>query len=360
MYWRAEKALIEYTVKTFRRIFAYAPDWLNKDLEVVQLSSGSKGGDIIFEQYNEEPEKYPRITVGGVGGTWGQLAFNDIINTYDADTYSMGSRTMQQVYINGSSSVAVSVPSGAYQQSLRGVFVNASWTGLDYGNDPLQVFLYKNYTTSPVLVSSGSFGSLTNLDLAQFYTEMYPLIALTDTDYWLVYQAATGSSYYVAIDPTTAANYVVQGTPQSGSVVSSLLFPAFLRIGGAFDGTLQLQCQAKNDNSLPRNLAEIVSQYFEYLKHAQVSRNSSTDVMQLVDENVILIDEWLSKGVRIKQVREGALIVRPRGDSDKIFTIPVTVDYFTEWFEDFPLNALDNINITIEEFWDRITANLIL
>jgi len=360
MYWRSEKALIEFTVNTFRRIFAYAPDWVNKDLEIVQLSSGSKGGDIIFEQYAEESEKYPRITVGGQGGVWNQSAFNDIVNTYDNDKYALGSRTMQQVYVGGDKSIAVPIPDVVYGETIRGIFANFCWTGLDFGNDPLLVSLFSNYTTSPILLSSGSFGSISSLQFTKTYAEMSFTIALTGEDYWLVFQAATGSSYYIGVDSTINTTFQINGIPQSGSITGDILLPGFLRIGGMFNGTLQLQCQAKNDSSLSRNLAEITAQYFHYLKHAQISRNSATDVMQLTDDVVLVGDEWISKGIRIKQVREGGLTVRPRGDSDKIFIIPVSVDYYTEWFEDFPLTALDNIAVTIEQFWDRVITNLTL
>jgi len=358
MYWRAEKALIEYTAKTFRRIFEYAPNFINKTLEIVQFASGSKTGDLIFEQYNEEAEKYPRITVGGTGGRYEQLAFNDLFNTFDNDFYVLGSRILKQVYVSGNSTLAFPLPSDMSGETLRGLFTTLAWTGLDFGNNPLQFYLYSDYTTTPNLVASGSYGSnITFTNLRQMYASLYPLTTLTGSDYWIEFQAPTGSSYYVGIDPTFNSNYSLRGNLASGSIVGKLLLPGFIRIGGGFDGMLQLKCEAKNDSNLPRNLAEIVAQYFGYLKHTQVKRSNS-NVMALTDDKTILIDEWLSKGVRIKTISEGPLLMRPRGDSDKIFGVAVSINYFTEWFEDFPLDSLDNINITIETFWNNVITNL--
>ena len=358
MYWRAEKSLVEFTVNTFRRIFKYAPEWFNKDLEIVQLPSGSTDGNLIFEQYAEAGEKYPRVMVSGVGGTYNQMAFNDLIDTYDNDACTLGSRTLQEVYISGNNIIAAPLPQAVVGQTMRGIFTTLRWTGLDFGTDDLNILIYKNYKTSPVLVGSAIIDSNNISDtIKEIYSELNNLVNITDASYYIVYQVATGSSYYIEADSTYNGIYMSNGIQQSGSVVGRLLLPGFVRIGGFFDGSLLIKCEAKNDAASPRDLAELIAQYFNYLKHAQVKRGSVPDTMVYTDGDTDISSEWLSKGIMIKQVREGPIGMRPRDTNDKIFGVTLTVDYYTEWFEDFPLSALEDITLTINNFWEKITAS---
>jgi hypothetical protein len=168
----------------------------------------------------------------------------------------------------------------------------------------------------------------------------------------------TGSSYYLAIDTSAAATFKYNDISQSGSVVSRLLLPAFIRIGGTFDGTLQIKCEAKNDKSSPRNLSEIIGQYFTYLKHAEISRGSIPDTMRYTDDYRDITSEWLSKGIRIKSISESGLLMRPRGDNDKIFGVTVNIAYSTEYFEDFPLSTLSGIDFTINTFYENFIKTL--
>jgi hypothetical protein len=221
--------------------------------------------------------------------------------------------------------------------------------------DNLNISLYSDYLTAPVLQSSGSVDSTTRRFLFDAYAPFYPEVVLDGKDYWLKYQIASNSSYYIAIDPNAEGVYKFQGNFYSGSVVASLLLPGFTRIGGGFDGTLQVLCQAKNDTFFPRSLAEIVAQYFTYLKHAQISRASVQDSMVLDGG----IGEWLTKGIRIKAIREGALQIRKRSDIDNVYSIIVSVDYFTEYFEDFAFPGIKEIDITsITSFWNSINAKV--
>ena len=350
MYWRLEKSLIETTVQTFRRVFQYAPPWVNKDLEIVQVGSGSSG--IIFEQFNEEAEKYPRITVGGAGGTHTHSAFNDLFGVFDNDYYVLGSRTIQWVKVTGSDILEVPISlANIVGQTVRGVFTSMAWTGQDFGNSALHATLYKTYTTTPTAVSSGSFPNVVNTSLGETYASLYPDTLLSDRDYWLMYNTPTGSSYYIAVDPYADGLYKFQGNSYSGSVVAKLLFPGFERIGGLFTGSLQVLCQAKNDSSSPRNFAEIISQYFTYLKHASISRSSTNDAMLLSSD----IGEWLAKGVRIVTIREGPLVTRRRAENDVIYSVTVSIDYLTEYFEDFIFSELKEIDVTsITNFWAGI------
>jgi hypothetical protein len=358
MYWVLEKKLIEYTVSTLRRVFAYTPSWLNQGLEIVQFGSGSREGNLLFEQYNEVAETYPRITVAGAGGVYNPVAFNDLIAVYDNDYYQMGSKTLQQVYLGGDNVVSFAIPPGMIGQSIRGVLTTLRWTGIDFGNSDISIYLYQNYNTNPVIVSSGSISSNYVYDnFKEMYSALSVLTTITDNTFALVYQVPSGSSYYIGVDPLYNGNYN-NGMQQSGSIVGKLLLPGFTRIGGFFDGSIQFKCEAKNDTNTPRNLAEIISQYFVYLKHAQIVRNGTPDTMELTDDLQGTVSEWLSKGIMIKTLSEGPLSVRPRGTNDKIFGVTVTVNYFTEWYEDFPLMPLEAIEVNVNTYLQNVINNL--
>ena len=340
MYLRLEKQAVTEAVKIIRRLFVYNANngWINKDLEVIQVASGSKLG--VYEKFHEDNEKYPTVTIGSSGGRYINTAINDLVKVYDSETVPVGSRSLQMLLVNNTAPVASEIPSTAYGQTVRGLFTEIAFAGIDYGDDPLEVQLYQNYLSAPVLLASGSY-DIDHMDLRKDYTYLYPAVALSNTagaNYWLLYQIPTGSSYYLSIDNTINRIKVgASGSVSTGSVVADVLLPSFVRVGGMFQGNMTITVEAKNDSDGARNIIEIIAVFFNLLKQAEVYRNRALTMnTRSVFITSELVDEWIEKGIRLGAMSAGELQMRRRTDNDQIFSIALRVEYYTDWFEDYP------------------------
>jgi hypothetical protein len=346
MYLRSEKYVIEEFVKVLRRIFRYNNNWVNLDYEIIQISSGSALS--VFEQYNEENEKYPVITIGGLGYNSTNPSFNNLINVYDNDSIEIGERKLQYEEISHDYPVSFELPSTVTDETLRGIMTSLAWSSLGTGGDTIGVEVYKNFTSTPVLVASGSFEASTSTGFNDFYAELCPYVLLDSSDYWVTLTPPTGSSYYVAVDSTTSERYRYGGTYYSGSVSSKVIFKPFVRAGGNLEGSISIKCSTKNDTKLLANLKSLITIYIQLLKHSEISRdtnNVNTTLNSHATKDVV--NEWLKKGIFIKAVRVGGQEVRRRTDNDVIFSSPIVVDYLTEWFVDYDVDAIEGFNLSV-------------
>jgi hypothetical protein len=343
MYWRFEKYLIDEMVTFLRRVFRYNTQWTNTNLEIVQVASGSE--QLVFEQFFEENERYPVITVTALGGNYSNAAFNDIFQSVGDDIVPFGDRSLGYATISDSLVLGVQVPEDAYGETLRGLWTTFAWSGNIVGGDDVQAVLYKNYTTTKVAVASASINGSNSQQYNSVFAEFYPYVALTDTDYWVEYQTASGSTYYMALDTDATTLYKYGGVTATGSINGSLVLPVYLRYGGHYEGSIQLRCMAKNDTATARNLGELSAQYVMLAKHAQLNRTSIAIDGMANDTLNSLIGEWFAKGFYIKGVHQGALENRRRGEHDLIFISAVTIDIFADWSQDYPAQSLRNIEI---------------
>jgi hypothetical protein len=195
-----------------------------------------------------------------------------------------------------------------------------------------------------------------NSNYASYQGEFsFPYPVLSGQDYWITLYAPPGSSYYVGIDPTAASLYQYAdslGNPQvaTGSIFGAGMLPAFIRFGTSYEGSIVIRCSAKNTAKVTRELSSLVAMYTELLKQSQITRQSyGVDLTQLVFDQSGVLNEWMLKGIRIKAVRTSGAgsIIRARGDHDRIFYTDVTVDIYGEWFEDYSLNTLTGVDITM-------------
>lgn len=360
MHFRLNKYLIEQSIRFLRRLLSYNNQWSNKDIEIIQLSSGSS--NMVFEQFFSEAEKYPIITVSTAGGNYTQSAFNDLIRVVDNDTIKLGVRSLKTVTISDVNELQVIVPY-TVNETLRGIDVNYAWTGVGVGGSDIIVNVYKNFTTTPILIGSGSLPGTTSTELKTYFTEFNDNILLDGTDFAITFITSSGSSYYISIDNTSVNNYIFNEngniTYSSGSIVGNLYLPAFVRIGTDFQPTLNFKVQAKNDTSSLYNLSELIVMYFTLAKYGQISR--TTDSINGITLSSFEIDsavsEFLEKGIYIKSIRQGGLEVRRRGEKDIVFGITISIDMFTEWFEDYPLETLKSINVDANSFLSNLQNN---
>jgi hypothetical protein len=205
------------------------------------------------------------------------------------------------------------------------------------------------------VVASASILGHTSKNFVSRYAEFNPQVTLDTFTYHLVFESTVDSGYYLCIDPDIANVYLYNNSGSdiqaSGSVVTNLYLPAFIRIGGNFKGSLVVRAMAKNDTKTPYTLSELISIYLTLAKHAQINRHSTAiNGMSLsqIDNNYVA--EYMSKGIFLDQIRIGTLETRKRSDKENIYTISVTVDFLTEWFQDFPADTITDINVLIKTF----------
>ena len=347
MHWRLQRYLVEETVKLTRRFFRYNTGWNNKDIEIVQFSSGSE--QLVFEQFFEENERYPVITVGTNGGTLSNAAFNNMVREVADDGVVFGTRAQSMVTITDTSILAAQVPIAALTENYHSIRLYYAWDGNRTGGDLVTANLYSNYRSGSVLVASASLPGSTSESFAYGYAELWPSGSLSGSDYWVTFQTASGSSYNVAIDTDATTLYTSGGSTVTGSVKGALYFPPFMRMGGNFDSTITVKVMSKNGSRLATDLSEILAQYFTLAKYAQISR-SNTAVNGMALSSLVLgsVSELTEKGIYLKSIRMGAIETRRRGANDIIFIVPITLDLFSEWFQDFPASALKDIDAIIE------------
>ncbi len=347
MYIRSEKYVIETFTKTLRRIFRLNSQWNNIDYELIQISSGSSIS--IFEQYNEENERYPMVMVAGTNVNYSNPAFNNLIGEYDNNSLDIGERPLSYTLFDNFNSVFIPFPNTVNTEIVRGFASKIAWAGQGTGGGEIALNLYKDYDTTPLLVSSGSIDGAIFINVFDYYyADLYPKIVCDSSKYALQLLPLDDSTYYAAIDTTTNDFYYQRSQICSGSIVSKVMLQAFTRVGGNVEGSLVLKCRAKNSTAIARNLAELIAIYTQLLKHAEISRKVNS--LDLTLNNYIvsgIVNEWLQKGIVIKGIRTGGLEVTRRGDNDNLFAINVTIDYLADWFEDYNQETIENINIDI-------------
>lgn len=354
---RLNKYLIEQSVQFLRRLLSYNSQWTNKGIEIIQFSSGSAAS--IFEQYFSEAEKYPVITVGTTGGSYTQSAFNDLVRVVDDDIISLGNRALSTVEISDVNELQVLLPSSVVNETLRGVDIQLAWTGKDVGGDNINVNVYKNFTTSPVFLGSGSMLGNTSTELNSYFVEFDSNITLTGSDFAITFNTQPDSSYYIAVDNTANMYRYKQSSTvvsSTGSVVGNLYLPAFIRMGTDYQPTIIFKIYSKNNTATLYNLSELIVMYFTLAKYGQVSR-STTNVngLKLSElESNTAISEFLEKGIYIKSIKQSGLDIRRRGENDIIFGITVSIDMFTEWFEDYALDTIKNIEVDANSYLENL------
>lgn len=353
MQWHLQKYVVKELVEYIRRIFKYESSWTNVDIEVLDLGDIGQN-PLAFEQFFEENERYPIITLNAAGATMSRSAMNNLIQLYDNDSIALGTRALFSVPISSSIQCNVPLPVSVSNETLRGLFVTLASDGKGVPGEDISVKLYSHFTSSPVLAATGTIIGTESPSYDPVYCEL-PSTLLSDTDYWLTFSTVSGSVYNIAIDPYAVGTYQSNQTgstiTSSGSIVGDLLMPAVACLGGMGEGTVIIKCSSKNTTAGASDLSELVGQYIELGRVAQFTRASgsvNTLKASVLSENNL--PTLSSKGIHIKSVRLGNVEFRRRGINDEIFSISVSVDYMAEWSQEFPAEILQDVTPDITYF----------
>jgi len=354
MFWRGENEVVEEFVRLIRRVLKYQVKWDNVDYRVVSIEDNTPK---VYEKFFEENEQYPVVTVAGSGFIRSSQSFNSFLGTLQTNIAELGSRGLALGVIDEDRSIAFALPSASILSTdlLYAMELYAVGTGLGTYSDTLDIVLYKDYNTVPVAVASASITNICDsCGYKKHYTEFSPVVLLNQQDYWLKFSTGVNNSYYIGVDTlvdniyeTNNAGDIARGV---GSLHGSLVVPPVIRLGGAIEGTINVRCSAKNSTRIPRDVLAILANYIELFKQTQLTRGSGTDLTTLALENDIPVDEWLLKDIRIKGVRQAMSQERKRGDNDIIYMYDLTVEYYTEWHQDYDKDTLKAIDVELENF----------
>jgi hypothetical protein len=354
MEYRLQKYVVKEVVEYIRRIFKYATSWTNEGIEVVEIEDGETN-PLAFEQFFEENERYPIITVNAVGSNLSHSSLNNLIDIADKDSVVLGEDALSCVPISATLQCNVSLPTSLANETFRGLFVTLASDLTGVPGEDIDVRLYSDFTTTPILVSSGSITGNEVGSFESYFCEMSPSVVLSGSDYWLQFTTCSGSVYNIAIDPQAIGTYQSGAsgslTTSSGSIVGELLMPAVAILGTMSEGTVLIKASSKNTSATAFNLSELIGQYLELGKVALFTRASgavnNTKAFILSANNLPTLS---SKGIHIKTIRIGNVENRPRGANDRIFSISLTLDYMSEWNQEYPTDILKSITEDIDYF----------
>lgn len=351
LFYRFEKSGRDTFAEYLRRAFRYGGPWTNRELEIVSVDSPES--ELVFEQFFEELEKYPLVTVGSLAGNAVPMGFNDQIdNTYDF-TSPLGSRSLALVDFSTSTPFAFQLPSD-FTGSLGGFMADMLWKSGENVED-ITIKLVQNYfSTGSILIASGSIQSFDSTTTSPYYGGFYPYPLIQQgNSYWIELAPLSGSVYRIAVDTTCNGSYssisysgsVPSGSMVSGSIYGGLRYSPLMRMGGAHEYSVIIRCSAKNSMEKAQNLADLAEIYIKMGQHGVLSRLSTNqaklDLSRLLVNGVSFLT---SKGISIKTVAKGGIENRKRGDNDIVFTIGLTVDVRTEWNLDFEESTIKDIN----------------
>jgi len=352
LYYRLEKSGRDTFAEYLRRAFRYGGPWTNRDLEIISVEQPE--GELVFEQFFEEPEKYPLITIGSLGGNSVPMGFNDQVENIFDFTTELGTRSLSLVDFSTSVPFAFKLPSD-FTGSLGGFTADMVWK-LGENVEDITIQLFQDYfSTGSVLLASGSIRNFDSLDLTTYLGGFYPYpLIQKGQEYWIELTPKSGSVYRVAVDTTYNGVYssisysgsVPSGSLISGSIYGGLRYSPVMRIGGAHEFSVIIRCSAKNSMEKAQNLADLTEIYVKMGQYGVLDRLSTNQAKLNLSRLLVNGVSFLtSRDIAVKGVSKGALENRKRGDNDIVFTIGVTVDVRTEWHLDFDEQTIKEINV---------------
>ncbi len=347
MYWRAEKYIVNLIVETLRRIVTYVPTLTNEEYEIVSFSSSGSVPE-TYEEYFTNQEVYPSLLVIGQGSTFTNTALDNIVDMDINRKIDLGKYATSYYKLRGTGSIAFQLPSTFSSETIRGVDCDVASTGEDNLEDNIQVSLVKNYLTTPLTVSTGSISGTSNIGFQRLFSFLEPSYTLDSSEYWLLMTTSDLGSYYIGLDPTVNYIYRTNSLNATGSLSGSVYTPAVIRVGGMINTSVAIKCTYKNSSTKARDLSEIIVNYFQLIKRAQLSRSSNAVINTLlVFLNGTLIDEWIKRDVKLINFRTQPLEKRRRGLNDIIFTSTITFNVLSEWAEEYDAQTLEDVSITL-------------
>lgn len=351
-----EKIIIDYFVKTFRKVFAQNTVWTNEDNEVVELVEGNIPQ--IYDHLPRESEDYPFIAIEGGGESVDIWGINDKVdNVWVSEKF-------------GDSPKSYAVLGNGYSQAF-GIILSEDLKLRDIGlalrytsrlNEDINIYLSLASGFTPgTTVASGTIDAFEDKDFVWKWCELNPQTVLFKNQlYYVTCETDSNCIYYVAKDTNPDLNitpypyYAYKYGSGSWNVSSSsTLFavvqgPVYIRLGGGVRSNLSFRVEAKDIHTM-RSVKSIVFMYLNALKHADLKRHEAITYPPTLNMDFDMASDTTNLGIKILNISESAENVRERGN-DRIFSIILTVETYGVWQEDWQKDTLKDVDIQTQSF----------
>lgn len=352
MEFRQPRNIKSVFVATLNSIFKTNTEWVNNEIEVVELAGDNSPE--AFEQYPWDSEDYPRVIVFGGASIDDHWAIDSRVGEVN-DRIIHGTEARESVTLTSlGQGFEIQVPGDQAKLVLRSVELWVKTSGLY--EEAISVEIYRTSGgTHPLptsLLTSGSIKGEKYYKPTRIYTGFYPHISLqAGASYFLVVRAA--GSYLLMVDPSTELtvprNHVVESPTDtwnysslSGSFVGQINGLTFRRLGGGTDSSIRIFVESK-DLSTVQKIADLVYVYMHLVKHSNPGRKAKTNDPNQTGTLYDFVSDMTDKGIYIKSVSKGPENVRTRGN-DRIWSVDVTVEVYSHWTEDFKMSELEDID----------------
>lgn len=345
-------------VKYLRDVFKVYSNWLNQDLEVIELTNDN--APMVHEQYPWDSENYCIVVVGGAGSDPDAWALNSFVDN-TLETFYVGKEPNSYGLLTNDISVAFGVkPTDNFPIRNIGVYVKPNGN-VDYD---IALNLVSSSSGSPGnIIASGSIASsLASSDCKWLYSELSPTITLTkDVEYFVQLSLTNGSygSYYLIEDNSpdlTVTPFVrkaVSGSTgwnvTSGSVPLGLVQGPIHRIlGGGITTRFNIFIEAK-DLATVQKISELVFLYLHVARHANMRLEKQLAFINSTRTEFKQIGDLANSGIHVVDLTKGSESVRERGN-DRIFSLSLALTCYSNWAEAYGGSTLEEIDTTFENY----------
>ncbi len=357
MSWRFVEAATDEFANLLRRSFSYHEEFNNVGATgVFDLGLDDEG--LVFDQFFQEYEQYPVITIagqvgsfvdesgGGISAEFGQESiYQDVANIIDVTQY----------LTIGTTNNLTAGTSFESDQDLTLRTVGTYMRGLGDAGD-VSVYFWKGDQRGPLeLLASGSVGGFTSSEYEVKTTELYPWIDVQKNSYyWITYATDESSQYRIGINPNGIYKTAVgsgsapvggsQWVVDSGSIAATIKSAPWDIVGGAMQFSLLFSCMSK-EASESRRLGDLTTLFLALSRKGTINRSATGDLKM----------DWgglspISKnGLAIQDVSIGAEQVQERGD-DRIWVNSVTATIRGEWTVAFERELLKDVGLTVVSY----------
>ncbi len=361
MYYVQHRDIKKQLVKYLRMMFKMYTSWLNEGLEFVALTDSNSPE--VHEQYPWNNENYPILVIGGVGGSEDDWAIDSHITT-GFKFLQIGQAARDYSVLGSSDVVAFGVKSKINNFKVRTVGVGIKLTDQSSDYDLAMTLMSSSAGSPTTEIASGSISSydLNTSRVSDFvFTELIPEVTLQSNEAYFVKLNLTNGnygSYYLLEDNAPTSRTSFPRTAVSGSSVWSVVSgstplaaiqgPMNKFLGGGINASFSIYIEAK-DLASAQKISELTFVYLKLLRHVGLRRTEMMDFPTTTRTEFIRMSNEARMGLHIVRVDKGSEAVRERGN-DRIFSIPLNVECYGMWSEEFELPTLLDIDNEITNF----------
>lgn len=346
-------------VQFVNKIFSLNSQWLNEDVEVVELTEDNSPD--AFEQYPWDNEKYPLVVLFSDGSTDDRWAIDERIADH-REYLELGSVARSYVQLgpfspsnSGLDAQAVGMQPLISSMILKSVDLLMKYTG-PY-EEAITIKIWEASGDLPgTLLASGSIKGEITAGIEWLQTNIKPEITLAqNTKYFISAQAPSGSyQWFIDDDPNTSRTPYIRHAVFSGSTgawsgvssqspIAKAHGPAVRRLGGGLNSTVRMFVEAK-DLSTTQKITDLLFVYMHLAKHSNVGRREKLTEPNVTSMDLDFVSDLSDEGIYIIDVNKGAETVRTRGN-DRLFSVDLSLTCYSSWSEDFVLPVIEDIGI---------------